>query len=91
VNFILNSANMLVDLVLIQDSHATLVGAGLVLLVTWALRYIFSQGSKLPIINEKSILEFGLLSSKKGYVSGAATLIKDGFAKVCLISIIYSS
>jgi hypothetical protein len=50
-----------------------------------------SQGSKLPIINEKSILEFGLLSSKKGYVSDAATLIKDGFAKVCLISIIYSS
>jgi hypothetical protein len=81
---------MIVDLVLIQDSQAKLVGAGIVLLITWALRYFLSQGSKLPIINERGIFEFGLLSSKKGYVSGAANLIKDGFAKVCLFSTIYS-
>lgn len=74
---------MIVDLFLMPDTRASLVGAGLVLVITWVLRQILSQDSKLPIVNKHSIFELGQVSSKKGYVSGAANLIKEGFTKVC--------
>ncbi|CAI7635633.1 unnamed protein product [Penicillium bialowiezense] len=72
---------MFVDLFLQQDARSTLVGAGLALVIAWALRYLLSKSSKLPIINKQSFFELGQISSKKGYVSGAANLIKDGFTK----------
>jgi hypothetical protein len=58
------------------------VAVGVILLAGYVLQFAFAVGSKLPLINQNSILDFGSMKSRRSYVTGAADLIKSGFAKV---------
>lgn len=60
------------------------IAVGVLLLTGYVLRFAFAVGSKLPLINQDSILDFGSVKSRRSYVAGAAELIKAGFAQVCL-------
>ena len=74
--------NMLIDALLLPEIQAKFVAVGFALLATWFLRYLLSPVSTLPLVNEHGVFNLGRLSSRKSFVTGAADLIKDGFAKV---------
>ncbi|KAJ5772737.1 hypothetical protein N7457_007633 [Penicillium paradoxum] len=56
------------------------IAIGVVLLAGSVLRFTFAVGSKLPLINQRSVFDFGV-KSRRSYVAGAADLIKAGFAQ----------
>ncbi|KAJ5951586.1 uncharacterized protein N7479_009999 [Penicillium vulpinum] len=57
------------------------VAVGVILLTGYVLQLAFAVGSKLPLINQNSILDLGSMKSRRSYVTGAADLIKSGFSQ----------
>lgn len=55
---------------------------GAILLDGYVLQFAFAVRFKLPLINQNSILDVGSMKSRRSYVTGAADLIKAGFAQV---------
>jgi hypothetical protein len=60
------------------------ITVGALLLTGFILRFAFAVGSKLPLINQNSVFDFGSVKSCRSYTAGAADLIKAGFAQVSL-------
>nr|BAW27598.1 citreohybridonol synthase [Aspergillus stellatus] len=72
---------MISNILQAHEPSSTLLSATLAVVAVWLLKWLLIPASNLPIVNEKSILQLGQLSSRKSYVAGAADLLKQGFAK----------